>query len=79
MSYNSPHHITMHFDLTEEEGRDAFAYARLGEASHTTLWKLWDEMHRASSDLDGKPDQITHQWLQRLLEIMDDYGVPLDV
>ena len=75
------HTNTMTFDMTDKDGIDAFEYARLGEASHTALWLLWDEMCKASWDHEcgGKPDQITHQWLQRLLEIMDDYDVPLEI
>ena len=78
MSYDSPHHVTMYFDLTDEDGREAFEYARLGKASHDALWKLWDEMCKHQDDYRG-PDQITRQWLQRLLETMDDYNVPLEV
>ena len=76
------HTNTMTFDMTDKDGIDAFEYARLGGASHSALWTLWDEMCKASWDHEcgGKPDQfITHQWLQRLLEIMDDHGVPLEV
>ena len=76
----SPHHVTMHFDLTDPEGRTAFEYARLGQSAHTVLWDLWKEMFDYVNDERlTKPDQITQQWLERLLETMDDYNVPLEV
>lgn len=78
MSYDSPYTITMHFDLTDEDGRTAFEYARLGQSSHLALWELWDEMCRHQDDYHGL-DQITHQWLQRLNEIMRELEVPLEV
>ena len=76
---NSPHVITMAFDMTDEDGRVEFDYARLGSLSHLAIWRLWDEMFNRVNDDSGKPDQITQQWLNRLLEIIDDLGVPLEV
>jgi hypothetical protein len=81
-----PDHInTMTFDMTTEEGRTAFEYARLGLSSHLVLWKLWSEMHEESNNWDDHPDPtkivnaLTYRWLQRLLELMDYHCVPLDV
>lgn len=78
MSCDSPHYVTMHFDMTTEDGWTAYEYARLGEKSHDVIFKLWDEMCNHQNDCRG-PDQITGQWLQRLLEIIDELNVPLEV
>lgn len=74
----SPHVVTMHFDLTDPDGRTAFEFARLGESSHLAIWTLWSEMCK-HLDADGGPDQITHLWIQRLIEILGDYDVPLEI
>ena len=71
---DSPNYVTMHFDLTDEEGLRAFEYARLGRDSHLALWRMWNETCKPAHD-----NQITKLWRIRLLEIMEDLNVPLEV
>ena len=54
MFINSEHTVTMNFDMTSEEGRVAFEYARQGSGLSLVLGDLEREM-RNCTKYDGAP------------------------
>ena len=91
---NSPHVITMAFDMTDVTGRYEYELARLGSALYDVLSDLDEEMrncvkHEAPPcDPDGMMlDEVrqegildaTRHWRKRIAELREENDVPTDV
>ena len=91
---NSPHVITMAFDMTDVTGRYEYELARLGSALYDVLSDLDEEMrncvkHEAPPcDPDGMMlDEVrqegildaTRHWRKRIVTLRDDHAVPTEI
>jgi hypothetical protein len=86
-SKNSPHVITMTFDMTDPDGRSAFENARQGLDRGLVLETLAEEMRQVTKYGHGISNAAkevkyregieiaTHHWRERLYALMDKYGV----
>jgi len=71
---NKPYIITMTFDMTDHYGQMEFAYAKAGKDALLMLWKLDEEMRRATRYSDNVYD--TEHWRERLAELSIEYNLP---
>jgi len=76
----SPHSATKYYDLTNPEGRDAYALDNMALGMHLVLWHLRNELFGV---LDGDHPQVAQicaqNWLDRLNALMDEHNVTLEV
>ena len=84
---DSPHTITMTFDMTDPDGRMAFDSARQGLARGLVMWDLAQEMRGCVKHGSGPSDGVgsvdirdgieiaTQHWRDRLWDLMELHGV----